>query len=82
MTNGDEGVLEVAWEKCALFAEGVRLGSPRKDVWDDLIIVPSGNVMDSGCKAFFLLTQDDSNARKSLLHRSPKWMNFIIYFAG
>jgi hypothetical protein len=49
---------------CALFAEVGRPGIPMMDVWVDLIIVPSGNVTDNGCKAFVLLTQGALNARK------------------
>jgi hypothetical protein len=55
--------LKWLWKRCALFAEGGRPGSASVAVWVDSMIVPSGNVTDNGCNAFYLWTHGVSNVR-------------------
>jgi hypothetical protein len=52
------------------------------DVWVDLIIVPSVNVTDNGCKAFVLLTQGALNARKFPVAPESKMAELHNLFGG
>jgi hypothetical protein len=69
-------------KRCALFAECGRPGSERMAVWVDLIIVPSGNVTDNGCKAFVFLTQGALNARKFPVAPESKMVELHNLFGG